>query len=101
LRAGRHSRRRRHFFPARAGGPCRGRGRPAQQAEAKARGRRMTALVETRGVSKHYGAFRALDDVSLAVGEGEFVSVVGPNGAGKTTLVNLLTGLLVPTKGEV
>ena len=61
----------------------------------------MTPLVETRGVSKHYGAFRALDDVSVAVGEGEFVSVVGPNGAGKTTLVNLLTGLLVPTKGEV
>jgi branched-chain amino acid transport system ATP-binding protein len=61
----------------------------------------MTPLVETRGVSKHYGAFRALDDVSVAVGEGEFVSVVGPNGAGKTTLVNLLTGLLAPTEGEV
>jgi branched-chain amino acid transport system ATP-binding protein len=61
----------------------------------------MTPLLETRGVSKHYGAFRALDDVTVAVGEGEFVSVVGPNGAGKTTLVNLLTGLLVPTKGEV
>src|SRR6185503_3834844 len=61
----------------------------------------MTPLVETRGVSKHYGAFKALDNVSLAVGEGEFVSVVGPNGAGKTTLVNLVTGLLVPTKGEV
>src|SRR6478752_8524435 len=61
----------------------------------------MTPLVETRGVSKHYGAFRALDDVSVAVGEGEFVSVVGPNGAGKTTLVNLLTGLLAPSKGQV
>lgn len=61
----------------------------------------MSALVETKGVSKHYGAFRALDDVSLAVGGGEFVSIVGPNGAGKTTLVNLLTGLLVPTKGDV
>jgi len=60
-----------------------------------------TPLVETRGVSKHYGAFHALEDVSVAIGEGEFVSVVGPNGAGKTTLVNLLTGLLVPTKGEV
>src|SRR5436190_5279350 len=61
----------------------------------------MTPLLETRGVSKHYAAPRALDDVSVAVGEGEFVSIVGPNGAGKTTLVNLLTGLLVPTKGEV
>jgi branched-chain amino acid transport system ATP-binding protein len=61
----------------------------------------VTALVETRGVSKHFGAFRALEDVSVAVSDGEFVSVVGPNGAGKTTLVNLLTGLLVPTKGEV
>jgi branched-chain amino acid transport system ATP-binding protein len=58
-------------------------------------------LIETRGVCKNYGAFRALEDVSIAVREGEFVSIVGPNGAGKTTLVNLLTGLLVPTKGEV
>jgi branched-chain amino acid transport system ATP-binding protein len=62
----------------------------------------MTApLVETRNVSKHYGDFRALEDVSVAVHDGEFVSVVGPNGAGKTTLVNVLTGLLVPTQGEV
>jgi branched-chain amino acid transport system ATP-binding protein len=61
----------------------------------------MTPLVETKGVSKHYGAFRALDDVSVAISEGEFVSVVGPNGAGKTTLVNLLTGLVMPTKGSV
>ena len=58
-------------------------------------------LIETRNVAKHYGSFRALDGVSLAVGENEFVSIVGPNGAGKTTLVNLLTGLLVPTSGEV
>src|SRR5215471_19307909 len=58
-------------------------------------------LIETRAVCKNYGAFRALEDVSIAVREGEFVSIVGPNGAGKTTLVNLLTGLLVPTKGEV
>jgi branched-chain amino acid transport system ATP-binding protein len=60
-----------------------------------------TALMETRAVSKSYGAFRALEDVSITVREGEFVSIVGPNGAGKTTLVNLLSGLLVPTKGEV
>src|ERR1051325_761088 len=61
----------------------------------------MTLLLETRNVSKSYGAFRALDDVSLSVNDGELVSVVGPNGAGKTTLVNLLTGLLEPTAGEV
>jgi branched-chain amino acid transport system ATP-binding protein len=61
----------------------------------------MTAIVQTKGVSKHFGDFRALDDVSVAVSEGEFVSIVGPNGAGKTTLVNLLTGLLVPTSGQV
>jgi branched-chain amino acid transport system ATP-binding protein len=61
----------------------------------------MTLLLETRNVSKSYGAFRALDQVSMTVHDGELVSVVGPNGAGKTTLVNLLTGLLAPTGGEV
>jgi branched-chain amino acid transport system ATP-binding protein len=61
----------------------------------------MTLLLETRGVSKSYGPFRALDKVTMTVHEGELVSVVGPNGAGKTTLVNLLTGLLSPTEGEV
>ena len=54
----------------------------------------MTLLLETRNVSKSYGAFHALEQVSMAVHQGELVSVVGPNGAGKTTLVNLLTGLL-------
>jgi len=61
----------------------------------------MTALLETREVSKFFGPFQALDKVSIAVRDGELVSVVGPNGAGKTTLVNLLTGLLVPNGGEV
>ncbi len=61
----------------------------------------MTALIETVGVSKAYGSFVALDDISLAVARGELVSIVGPNGAGKTTLVNVLTGLLKPTSGLV
>ena len=61
----------------------------------------MSPLLETRGVSKTYGAFRALVDVDMRVNAGEIVSVVGPNGAGKTTLVNLLTGLLEPTSGDV
>ena len=61
----------------------------------------MSALIETIGVSKAYGAFVALDDVSLRVSDGEIVAIVGPNGAGKTTLVNVLTGLLKPTAGTV
>ena len=61
----------------------------------------MSPLLETRHVSKAYGAFRALDDVSIAVSAGELVALVGPNGAGKTTLVNLLTGLMAPTSGDV
>jgi len=61
----------------------------------------MTVLLETKSVGKSYGARRALEDVSIAIRPEEVVSVVGPNGAGKTTLVNLLTGLLTPTTGEV
>lgn len=61
----------------------------------------MTALLETKSVSKCYGALRALEEISIAIRPEEVVSVVGPNGAGKTTLVNLLTGLLIPTTGEV
>src|SRR5262249_37972882 len=61
----------------------------------------MSALLETRKVGKSFGVLRALADVSMAVHEGELVSVVGPNGAGKTTLVNLLTGLVEPSAGEV
>jgi branched-chain amino acid transport system ATP-binding protein len=61
----------------------------------------MSVLLETRRVSKRYGEFRALNDVTIAVNDGELISVVGPNGAGKTTLVNTLTGLLTPTAGEV
>jgi branched-chain amino acid transport system ATP-binding protein len=61
----------------------------------------MSTLLETRKLGKSFGVLRALQDVSMAVHEGELVSVVGPNGAGKTTLVNLLTGLLEPSSGEV
>ena len=60
----------------------------------------MTVLLETRSVSKHYGTFHALDQVSISLNSGELVSIVGPNGAGKTTLVNLLTGLFKPTAGR-
>ena len=58
-------------------------------------------ILEARGLTKFYGPFCALDRVSLAVDEGEFVSIIGPNGAGKSTLINLLTGVSRPTSGTV
>jgi branched-chain amino acid transport system ATP-binding protein len=58
-------------------------------------------LFETIRVSKAFGVFKALTDISFSVSEGEFVSIVGPNGAGKTTLVNVVTGSLRPTAGQV
>jgi branched-chain amino acid transport system ATP-binding protein len=58
-------------------------------------------ILEAHAVTKLYGDFRALDGVSLAVDEGECVSIIGPNGAGKSTLINVLTGVLRPTSGHV
>ena len=61
----------------------------------------MTVLVETRNVGKSFGAFRALDGINMSASSGEVLAIVGPNGAGKTTLVNVLTGLLTPSEGDV
>jgi branched-chain amino acid transport system ATP-binding protein len=58
-------------------------------------------ILEARNVRRLYGAFVALDGVSLSVREGEFVSIIGPNGAGKSTLINVLTGVLPPSGGSV
>ena len=57
--------------------------------------------LEVRGLVKSYGSLKALDEVSLAVAEGEFVGLLGPNGAGKTTLFQILSGLFVPDGGSV
>jgi branched-chain amino acid transport system ATP-binding protein len=59
-----------------------------------------TAL-RTQGLSKAFGAFRANSDVTLAFPAGARHALIGPNGAGKTTLINLLTGALAPTSGDV
>ena len=52
-------------------------------------------------VSKSYSAYPALDDVSLSIGDGEFVALLGPSGSGKTTLLRILAGLEVPEQGIV
>lgn len=59
------------------------------------------ALLETRELTKEFGGLRALDAVSIAVERGELVSLIGPNGSGKSTLINVITGLLEPTAGEI
>ncbi len=61
----------------------------------------MTALLETRGLGRAFGALQAVAGVSLAVEPGEVRAVIGPNGAGKTTLFHLISGLLAPTSGRV
>jgi branched-chain amino acid transport system ATP-binding protein len=58
-------------------------------------------MLQAQNIAKTYGEFRALDEVTLGIEAGEFVSVIGPNGAGKSTLINVLTGLLKPTAGRV
>ena len=58
-------------------------------------------LLEVRGVSKHFGGVRAVEDASFSVKQGMILSIIGPNGAGKTTLFNCLTGFVRPTKGTI
>src|SRR5215213_2106389 len=61
----------------------------------------MTLAIETRGLTRDFGDFRAVDRIDLAVGSGTFYGFLGPNGAGKSTTIKMLTGLLAPTKGEI
>ncbi|HEV7253031.1 MAG TPA: ABC transporter ATP-binding protein [Mesorhizobium sp.] len=60
----------------------------------------MTA-VEIQGVSRHFGALRALDDVSMRFPEGSFTALLGPSGSGKTTLLRLIAGFDIPDAGRI
>ncbi len=61
----------------------------------------MSHFLECRGISKIFGGIEALTDVDLKVAANSITGVIGPNGAGKTTLFNIISGALLPTRGEV
>ena len=61
----------------------------------------MKPILEVTNLTKDFGGLRALDDISLTVGQGEIVALIGPNGAGKTTFFNCITGIYPPTKGDI
>ena len=58
-------------------------------------------MIEAEGLSKFYGSYRALNQLSFSVAEGEIVGFLGPNGAGKSTTMNILTGFLALSEGTV
>jgi branched-chain amino acid transport system ATP-binding protein len=60
-----------------------------------------TAVLEVRGLQKHFGGLYALSGLDMEVREGEIVSVIGPNGAGKSTLFNVITGIYRPDEGDI
>jgi branched-chain amino acid transport system ATP-binding protein len=64
-------------------------------------GASVTATLRTEGLGMRFGSFRANTDISLTFEPGARHALIGPNGAGKTTFINLLTGVLLPSEGEV
>jgi branched-chain amino acid transport system ATP-binding protein len=68
---------------------------------ALSRGSGGAALLEVRGVAKHFGGVQAVSAVDFTVGPCEIVSVIGPNGAGKTTLINTVSGIFPPSAGRI
>ena len=58
-------------------------------------------MIEVSHLSKNYGSRPAVEDLSFTVGDGQIFGLLGPNGAGKSTIMNILTGYIAPTSGEV
>lgn len=58
-------------------------------------------MIKLKGVTRTYGNFKAVDDVSMTINSGEIVGLLGHNGAGKTTIMKMITGFLEPTEGTI
>ena len=58
-------------------------------------------VIEVKNLTKKFGSFTAVDDISFSVEEGEIIGLLGPNGAGKTTTIQMLLGLITPSFGDI
>ena len=58
-------------------------------------------MIELKNITKYYGDFPAVTDISFKIEKGEIVGLLGPNGAGKSTTMKMITGFMPPTSGEL
>lgn len=58
-------------------------------------------MIEVKNITKKYGSVTAVDNISFKINEGEVIGLLGPNGAGKSTTMNMITGYIEPTEGEI
>ena len=58
-------------------------------------------MIQVENITKKYGSFTAVNDISFEIDEGEIVGFLGPNGAGKSTTMNMITGFIDPSKGRI
>ncbi|MCO5259112.1 MAG: ABC transporter ATP-binding protein [Crocinitomicaceae bacterium] len=58
-------------------------------------------MITVKNITKHFGKFKALDDLNLTMDRGECIALIGPNGCGKTTLIKSILGMVLPEKGEI
>ena len=59
------------------------------------------SFIQINNISKHFADVKAVDDVSFEIQEGEFFSLLGPSGCGKTTMLNIVSGLVRPSAGNI